>query len=174
MIVETTKQPTTARHSPRQRRAAMLWAGFAGVLLAMQAVPAPERNNPPVVHGLTLEANVLVPPYVSRIINEACGNCHSNETRWPWYSRVAPLSWMIGNHVHEGRKTLNFSEWAKNGADFRVASIVKLSAACAAVEQGIMPPRSYLVLHPEARLSASEKGALCAWANTEVRTLTGK
>ena len=85
----------------------------------------------------------------------ACGDCHSNETKWPWYSNIAPLSWSIYNHVMEGREHFNVSMWGiqkKNeGED-----------AAEEVEEGKMPLKSYLLAHPEARLSDAEKKELIA------------
>jgi hypothetical protein len=82
----------------------------------------------------------------------ACFDCHSNETRWPWYSRIAPLSWLVRNHVEEGREELNFSEWNR--------SFDGASEAAEAVSEGEMPLTSYVLVHPSARLSPDETQAL--------------
>lgn len=82
----------------------------------------------------------------------ACFDCHSNETRWPWYSDVAPMSWLVQNHVDEGRRELNFSEWNRAQEEADEAADV--------VREGEMPPRSYTLLHPEARLTVAERSAL--------------
>lgn len=82
----------------------------------------------------------------------ACYDCHSNETRWPWYSNVAPMSWLIQRDVDNGRKELNFSRWRVEDTD----DLVEV------VEDGEMPPRNYTLLHPDARLSATEKALLIA------------
>ena len=74
------------------------------VAAAIQFVPV-DRTNPPVETALT------APPAVREILVGACFDCHSHETTWPWYSRVAPLSWLIADHVTEGRRDLNFSRW---------------------------------------------------------------
>ena len=82
----------------------------------------------------------------------ACFNCHSNETEWPWYSNVAPVSWVVQSHVEEGRRKMNFSEWEQSQEDIEEITEV--------ITNGEMPPWDYLVIHPEARLSASERDAL--------------
>ncbi|WP_322508049.1 heme-binding domain-containing protein [Anaerolinea sp.] len=91
-------------------------------------------------------------PQTRELFMRACGDCHSNETAWPWYSRIAPASWLIARDVREGREKLNVSEWGtqKNEAD-EIREVI---------ENGSMPPWFYLPMHPEARLSAQEKQAL--------------
>src|SRR5271165_2324423 len=73
-----------------------------GVLVLIQFVQ-PKRTNPPVVPSRSLEAHVPVPPQVSAILKRACGDCHSSETVWPWYSHVAPVSWLVADDVNVGR-----------------------------------------------------------------------
>jgi hypothetical protein len=87
------------------------------------------------------------------LASRACFDCHSNETKWPWYSHVAPVSWLVQRDVELGRGTLNFSEWDRpqEGAE-----------AVEAVQEGEMPPRIYLVAHPEARLPPAEYRQLVA------------
>jgi len=91
-------------------------------------------------------------PQTRELAKRACFDCHSNETVWPWYSNVAPMSWMIQKHVDEGRSKLNFSEWHRPQREAREAAET--------VQKGEMPEKSYLPLHPEAILSAQEKQAL--------------
>lgn len=83
----------------------------------------------------------------------ACADCHSNETRWPWYGRVAPASWFMTRHVEEGRHKFNVSEWTSGMID-------EAQEAGHEIRNGKMPLRSYLVAHPAARLSAAEKAEL--------------
>jgi hypothetical protein len=82
----------------------------------------------------------------------ACYDCHSNETAWPWYSNIAPVSWLVQRDVDEGRRRLNFSEWGTRRE--------RADEAAEVVQEGEMPPFYYLPLHPEARLSSQEKAAL--------------
>src|SRR5690242_11279292 len=107
MIVEF-PTPIAARKIRPGGRVRVCVAGLAACIAVAQFLPAPRRTNPPVSRNRTLEAAVAVPHPVGKLLGRACANCHSDRTEWPWYSRVAPLSWMIGSHVREGREAMNF------------------------------------------------------------------
>ena len=111
------------------------------------------------------DAEPLRESEAGKVLAQACGNCHSNHTEWPWYSHVAPLSWCIQSHVRKGREELNFSKWTSYSARQRRA---KLDSICGLISTGRMPPWSYTMLHPEARLTAKEKRSVCVWAATEI------
>jgi hypothetical protein len=144
------------------------------LFVALQWLPRPPQTNPRVNPQETLEANVSVPAPVAAIIQRACANCHSHETHWPWYSRVAPLSWLMTSDVENARKSMNLSRWSiQNGRRPEVA-IATLSAMCAGIESGRMPKENYLLLHPEARLSEKEKAEVCTWTKGEIRELVRK
>jgi len=117
------------------------------MLAVIQLVPyGRDHSNPQVIAEPSWDQ-----PATRALAVRACFDCHSNETRWPWYSHVAPMSWLVQNHVDEGRSILNFSEWQRaNEAD----------EAAEVVLEGEMPPRSYLLMHPEAVLSVQERQAL--------------
>src|SRR5437016_519867 len=100
-----------------------------------------------------------------KMLAQACGNCHSNQTEWPWYSHVAPVSWWIQSHVRKGREELNFSKWSSYSARQRRA---KLDSICGVISTSRMPPWSYTILHSEARLTAEDKNAVCVWATMEI------
>lgn len=119
-----------------------------GLLALAQLVPyGRNHRNPPVMAEPTWNN-----PTTRALADRACFDCHSNQTRWPWYSHVAPMSWLVQDHVDEGRRELNFSEWSRGGFEAHEASET--------VREGEMPPRSYLLLHPEARLTAPERQQL--------------
>jgi hypothetical protein len=82
----------------------------------------------------------------------ACFDCHSNETVWPWYSNIAPVSWLVQNDVNEGRGRLNFSEWGRGETEIDEVGEV--------IRRGEMPPSYFVILHPDARLTAAEQEAL--------------
>jgi hypothetical protein len=144
----------------RWRRLALglLTAAFAAVQLVR-----PARTNPATDSARALPAHLEVPPDVAWVLDRACGDCHSHGTRWPWYSAVAPASWLVVEHVDHGRRHLNFSDWAAAGGE-RVKD--PLPAICAEVSQGRMPLASYLWLHPGARLAPAEVEAICRWTRT--------
>ena len=129
---------------------------IAGALVVVQAVPyGRNHTNPPIAAEPPWDS-----PETRTLARRVCFDCHSNETRWPWYSNVAPASWLLQNHVDEGRSTLNFSEWSK--------SFEEANEAGKTVREESMPPRSYLLLHPEARLSAPERRQLARGLDASV------
>jgi heme-binding protein len=120
----------------------------------------PLRNNPPVDSAREFSAFHRTPSAVASMLQRACSDCHSNRTVWPWYSNVAPASWVIAHDVKDGRRVLNLSEWDAYNLDKREKLIGKM---CEEVKDGEMPMSQYTVLHPHARLDASEIQALCSW-----------
>jgi hypothetical protein len=145
---------------------------FAGLALAViQFVPAGHPGNPPVVPGHTVEAGLDVPSPVVAILNNSCKDCHSYQTRWPWYARIAPVSWMVAGDVERARRAMNLSDWTAQTGSRPGTAMGTLMAACAGVEAQRMPPAGYLRIHPEARLGAAEVETLCGWAATESRIL---
>jgi hypothetical protein len=134
------------------------------VLFVAAQLVRPERGNPPVDTAKTLHATGRVTPDVAAILDRACRDCHSNETRWPWYSQVAPVSWLVARDVRVGRKELSFSTWG----DYPVPKrLDKLDEMCKMVREGEMPQFPYPLMHPEARLSDADNETLCAWTSRE-------
>ena len=129
-------------------------AGALLLLLLMQLVPA-ERTNPPVI------SDIDAPAEIREILRRSCYDCHSHETRWPWYSYVAPMSWFVVDHVDAGRADLNFSDWPV--FDFEAQDLA-FEDIGQQIEQGEMPLTSYLLLHPSARLSDDDKRRLLRWS----------
>lgn len=127
----------------------------------------PARTNPAVDQSQTIEAHTQTTPQVKDILDRSCRDCHSNNTEWPWYTNVAPVSWFVIDHVNEGRHRLNLSEWARLDQPGK-----KLRQICDEVEDGAMPLSSYLPLHPKAKLSEQDKKTLCDWTAAERQRLT--
>ena len=136
------------------------WAFIAvvGLFLGMQLVPV-DRSNPPVDPAMTFQAKVKVPPYIDTIIHRSCYDCHSHETVWPWYSYVAPVSWLVAGDVKNGRTLLNFSNWTYN----TIRTVGRLDQMAQEVDGGEMPLKNYLIMHANARLSKSDKDTLLSW-----------
>jgi hypothetical protein len=128
--------------------------GVVVVLVAMQLVPV-GVTNPPV------ESDIPTSPEVKAVLRRACYDCHSNETVWPWYSRIAPISWLAAWDVHEGRAELNFSTWNQYTTQEQVK---KLKESWEKVQEGEMPPWYYLPVHRDAGLSAEDRILLQRWA----------
>ena len=126
-------------------------------LITVQFV-GPERTNPRSDPHASFASAVQPRPEVAATLQRACHDCHSNDTVWPWYSRLAPVSWFVVHDVNEGRARLNFSEWTRPGAEGDKPS---MSEVCEEVQAGKMPLRSYLWLHPQARLTSQDITALC-------------
>lgn len=116
--------------------------------LAIQLVPyGRDHNNPPVVAEPNWDS-----AQTKALYDRACADCHSNDTTWPWYSNIAPVSWLVQHDVEEGRQHLNTSLWGKQRVETHEVSEVIL--------EGEMPMGVYTITHPEARLTQSEKQAL--------------
>ncbi len=123
---------------------AILVIGF----VAIQFVPyGREHTNPPVTGEPAWDS-----ARTATLFMQACGDCHSNETTWPWYTNIAPVSWRLQGHVDEGREALNVSEWG--------AGEQEADEAAELVQNGEMPPFDYVLAHPEANLSEADRQAL--------------
>jgi hypothetical protein len=125
-------------------------AAIAGRAASKQRADIDRENR-----GLRLVSN----SQPTQVLVRACGNCHSNQTDWPWYSHVAPVSWWIAQHVRKGREKMDFSEWETYSARQKRD---KLESMCGLISTGRMPPRTYAVMHPDAKLTEEDKKAVCA------------
>lgn len=131
----------------------IIW-GVIIIVLAIQFVPV-NRDNPPIT------AAINAPVDFSTIIKRSCYDCHSNETEWPWYSFIAPASWLIASDVHDGRKHLNFSTWEDLTQERR---LIKAEEIWDEVSDGEMPLGIYLIMHSDASLSDSDKEVIKTWS----------
>lgn len=142
-----------------KKKLAIVLAALAGVALLLQFFQ-PGQINPPTEPALHFALAGKPPENVQAILRRSCNDCHSNETVWPWYSRIAPGSWLITHDVVEGRRRLNFSTWGR--LDPQVAEH-RWNDVCDQAQAGKMPPRPYLWLHPASRLSPADVDALCSF-----------
>ena len=138
------------------RRFRAVFVGCLLVLVAIQFVPI-ARDNPPATGELR------APAEVAGHLRRSCYDCHSHETRWPWYSYVAPVSWLVAHDVHEGREHLNFSKWSEYSPKDRAKKRAGISDL---VQQRDMPLWYYLPMHSEAKLSDEDVQAIGAWADS--------
>jgi hypothetical protein len=132
-----------------------------GVLLAAIQLVRPARVNPPTDTSRTFRSLNGAQASAIDVIDRSCRDCHTNDTTWPWYSHVAPVSWLLAHDVNEGRAELNFSEWAAYSPD-KQRKLLKKS--CDEVKEGEMPMSIYTVMHPAAKLSASDIDTMCSLA----------
>lgn len=131
---------------------------LAVLFVAIQLWPA-GRTNPPVTKP------IVAPKQVMDILQRSCFDCHSNESRWPWYAYVAPVSWLVVHDVDEGRRELNFSHWGDLSQKQRESAA---SEVLEEIDSGKMPLDIYLRMHSEARISDADFAVLEAWADGDV------
>lgn len=121
-------------------------------VIGIQLIPV-KRTNPDVISDFSGPADVKA------ILKRSCYDCHSNETRWPWYSYVAPVSWLVAHDVEEGRAYLNFSNWAPLKDMVYIHHEIYEEVA-----EGEMPMKAYLLMHSNAKMSAEDQAVLKEWA----------
>ena len=121
----------------------------------------PEKNKSEGVQSNYIGNTYPIPPEVSKILEKACDDCHSNNTRYPWYSKIQPVDWWLDNHIREGKKQLNFDEYTNR--PLRV-QYHKMEEAIEQIKEGEMPLNSYTWVHKDARLTDEEKDVLISWA----------
>ena len=141
----------------------------AGLFVIATQFVKPQRTNAPEKAAQTLQASTPISSGTSQILERSCADCHSDRTFRPWYSNVAPASWLIVNDVNEGRGKLNYSRWSSYTAQQRVKLLTKI---CEEVSNGEMPVGSYLLVHRHAKLNYLESQALCQWTQ-ELRQSSG-
>ena len=139
----------------------LLWipAGLSIAVVVGSMIPGPYVSVMRVARGGALLETARLDAKSTNVIERACGSCHSNETLWPWYGHVAPVSWMLRKDVFDGRSFLNFSRWSEYGVE---GQNQLLNSAAEGIRGQSMPPRRYLLLHPEAQLSDPDRLELIA------------
>lgn len=139
------------------------------VFLVIQAIQ-PERTNPPYDPALTMQNDLSMPKNIANIFNRSCIDCHSDNTRWPLYAYIAPVSWLVSHDVTEGRKHFNMSEWGTYKTNRKIQ---RLSGIFQSITDKSMPLPKYLPLHPDARLTDAERDTLAQWAQSTAEALMG-
>ena len=142
------------------RRRLMQATVAVAVLFAAAQLIRPDRNNPPTDATRTIQAHVGTTSELVAVLDRSCRDCHSNNTVWPWYTQIAPLSWLMARGVAEGRKAVNFSEWASYPPDVQRTL---LSVSCQDATSGKMPG-PYTFVRPETKLSPHDIETICAAA----------
>src|SRR5947207_12998934 len=139
------------------------WVLLVGVVcLVIAQFFGPEKTNPASDSTQAIETHLQVTPQVAAILDRSCIDCHSNKTRWPWYSNVAPVSWFVIGHVNEGRQNLNFSEWGRYTKS-DVDGLLK--RMCRDVKSGLMSLSSYTPSHPDSTLAAEYVNWMGDWTD---------
>lgn len=132
-------------------------------LIAIQFIQ-PKRTNPPTRPSRALSAHVHVSEEVEALLRRACGDCHSNQTVWPWYSRIAPISWVVIDDVNQGRRHMNFDDWEAQQSSKQAND--HLIDICKEVKAKGMPPFSYRIVHRDSQLKTQEISTLCSWSQS--------
>jgi hypothetical protein len=134
------------------------------IILAVIQFKRIDKSNPETDVSADFVASLVnAEPEISKLIRNACYDCHSNETTYPWYTDVAPISWWIKGHVDHGREELNFSRWNTYNQERKSH---KMEECAEKVEEKDMPLKSYTWLHPPAKLTDAERDKLVQFFNS--------
>ena len=147
----------------------ILWALLI-IIVVIQFI-RPGKNQAATVSANDISRHYTVSADVDKILDRACKDCHSNNTKYPWYSNIQPVGWWLAKHVKDGKKELNFSEFA-NYEPKRQHH--KLEEVIEQVKEGHMPLDSYLWIHDEAKLNQKEKETLLVWASILAEQIAAK
>ena len=134
-----------------------LIGGLLVIQLIRIDVPEPPKAGP--------QEEIKAPNEIMALLKKSCYDCHSNHTRWPWYSHIAPVSWEVHSHVKNGRNWLNFSIWNRYGEEKKQ----KLYKGIAKSIDWKMPPADYMWIHKDARLTPQERQAIKMWAQSHIK-----
>lgn len=140
------------------------------ILLAIQLY-RPAETNPPEDPSHNLKSVAQVTPEVDQIFAHSCNDCHSYRTVWPWYSKVAPVSWLVASDVNDGRRHLNFSEWTQLPTERQQR---RLSQICGEVKEGGMPLKQYTWIHKDTPLDQKQRQTVCQWTKEEQARITAR
>ncbi len=130
------------------------------VLLVIIQFIHPEKNKATGPQNNAMATRITVPDNIKNILAKACNDCHSNNTRYPWYAHIQPVHWWLNHHVNDGKSELNFDEYANRSLRYQYHKMEEIAEQ---VEKGEMPLDSYTWMHPDARLSDTEKKELLEW-----------
>ena len=151
-----------------RKRIRMLLTAAAALMVACSILVHPYGNVKHQASDAVLMNDAMVDTAVTKLVGRSCKNCHSEKTEWPWYSYVAPMSWLIEGDVYDARRHMNLSRWNEYDIDKKQAL---LSDIAVMVRNRVMPLPRYLVLHPEAKLSDADIDQIYQWARNERRRL---
>jgi hypothetical protein len=140
-------------------------AAVGGSMIHPFGAPGAPANNQTILREAQIDPETLA------ILQRACQNCHSQQTEWPWYSHVAPVSWLLARDVQQARSHMNLSQWQEYSTDDRLRLLSEMGSA---VRNRKMPVQRYLLLHPEARLTDIERQQIYLWTRTERNRLSAR
>jgi hypothetical protein len=146
----------------------ILWVLLAGLII-IQFIH-PKRNKAEGAQANYIGTRFNVPQPVKQVLEKACMDCHSNNTRYPWYSRLQPVDWWLNDHVQDGKKGLNFDEYTNKPLRYQYH---KMEETIEMVEDKEMPLKSYTWTHRDARLTDNERLLIVNWARSVMKTMEG-
>ena len=134
--------------------------GLLALLVIIQFI-RPEKNINTAVTALDMNVMYPIPDSVAQVLQKACYDCHSDNTRYPWYNNIQPVAWWLNDHITDGKKELNFSEYGKRTLPKQAKKLKKIAKE---IQEGDMPLSSYTLIHKDAVLTDAEKKMLIDWA----------
>ena len=134
---------------------------LAVLFIAIQFIPSGIPENKPEDIKSIVNSSLVTEPVLEQL-RKSCFDCHSNQVQFPWYSKLAPSSWLLADHISEGKSHLNFSEWEDYSNREKIGLLEEIKDE---VESGNMPLKSYLLIHRDAKLNSEEISALLTWAD---------
>jgi hypothetical protein len=154
--------PSLARpDNEMKKKLKWIFGALAAVFVLLQFTN-PARTNPPLPPGGDISAANPPPPQIAAQLRASCYDCHSDETRWPWYSHIAPVSWLVVGDVNDGRERMNFSDWPHALPERAGRLLDRISEE---LDYKEMPPAKYTIIHAGARLTDSQRQELIQWAD---------
>jgi hypothetical protein len=135
------------------------------ILIALQFVPADERSTPSFEPASDMLVVLEADAELASIIKDACYDCHSYESEYPWYATIAPISWWLDGHIEHGRGEMNFSTWGTMIADDQKHA---LKESAEKVEKKEMPLTPFLITHPEARITEEQRAQIAGWMRSKM------
>jgi hypothetical protein len=160
--------PLLARPDNEMKKKLKWIAGSIAAVFVLLQFTNPARTNPPAPPGGDISATNPPPPQIAALLHAACYDCHSDETKWPWYGHVAPVSWLVVGDVNDGRERLNFSDWPHALPERAAKRLEQMSEE---LDYKEMPPKKYTLIHAGARLTDSQRQELIHWADQEAEKL---
>ncbi|HEV8271444.1 MAG TPA: heme-binding domain-containing protein [Chitinophagaceae bacterium] len=149
-------------------RAKKILLGVLMVLILIQFIQ-PARNKSGELSSTDIKKTFSIPENVQLVLQISCYDCHSNNTNYPWYSRIQPFGWLLAKHIKNGKAELNFNEFSSYSLRRQIS---KLSGIGNSVKDGTMPLNSYTMIHKNARLSKEDKALLIDWATSTKDSLS--
>jgi hypothetical protein len=143
---------------------------FVIIFIGIQFI-RPNRTNPISDKSRDVSYYINIPGNVKQILERSCYDCHSNLTKWPWYTNISPASWLVAYDVNEGREHMNFSEWGTYNITDQIDYLDNINKQ---VKKGDMPLSKYLLLHSDAKLTDAERELVCKWAIVTLDSLLSK